>query len=41
MKKTDTKKKTPKDYGRWDNTPIKVISKPTAKSTTKKVKRGK
>lgn len=39
MKKTDTKKKTPKDYGRWDNTPIKVISKP--KTTTKKVKRGK
>lgn len=34
--KKDTQKKSPKDYGRWDATPIKVIKKPT-----KKVKRGK
>lgn len=31
-----SKKVTPKDYGRWDNTGVKVIKKPT-----KKVKRGK
>lgn len=41
MKKTNNTKKTttnttPKDYGRWDRTPITVTKKPT-----KKVKRGK
>lgn len=40
MKKDNTKKTTtkatPKDYGRWDRTPIEVIKKPS-----KKVKRGK
>ncbi len=41
------KKKSPKDYGRWDATPIEVIKKPgtkkTAKTakTVKTVKRGK
>ena len=40
MKKDSTKKAnkgtSPKDYGRWDRTPIQVTNKPT-----KKVKRGK
>jgi hypothetical protein len=36
MKKDNTKKTTPKDYGRWDRTPIEVVKKPS-----KKVKRGK
>lgn len=39
MKKTVKKtssKPSPKDYGRWDRTPIQITSKPT-----KKVKRGK
>lgn len=40
MKKETTKntssKASPKDYGRWDRTPIQVIKKPS-----KKVKRGK
>ena len=37
MKKDNTKKPTtPKDYGRWDRTPIADVKKPA-----KKVKRGK
>lgn len=40
MKKDNAKKSntklSPKDYGKWDRTPIEVIKKPT-----KKVKRGK
>lgn len=36
------KKKTPKDYGRWENTSIKVISKPKKVVKPKKpLKRGK
>lgn len=34
--KKDAKKTTPKDYGRWDRTPITDVKKPP-----KKVKRGK
>ena len=34
-----TKKTTPKDYDRWGNTGIKIVSKPT--KTKKKVKKGK
>lgn len=34
--KKGTQKNSPKDYGRWDATPIIVIKKPA-----KKVKRGK
>jgi len=36
-----TKKTSPKDYDRWGNTGIKVLSKPTPKKTTKPTSKGK